>query len=563
MESILLQNGCQFNGSGGETHIYVNGHSLSNVIETDDPDSYFYQFFVDSGASVALNSCSYDLDVSYAAQIRGLLDINSYIMNVQYFDVYENGNLIIDSGGLVNVTVNGPYFHSTGSLTMVSGSELISASNIQFQTGSIENVSGGDITLQGSFTNYDEIFTPTGGSVIFGGSSAASIIGTTAFHDLNISKAGATVTSNAPFSMYDLLINSGILDPGGNDVEVLGNWANNVGDAGFIEGTQTVTFGGTNDVNITTGETFYNLTLDKGNAVIANFDGNLTIGNDLVINPGSIYSGDNTISVYGNVAVNSGGVLYMQPNGTLALDAASNLNIYGGGYLYVLGSAGNYATVTHLTTGNYAFNVYSGGTISAEYGLFEHMTDNGVYVWIGGNVDPNHSFNYCTFQNGYVGPGTLLYIDNYDDVTITGANFPDNSSTTYNVAKVHEPPAGQGNISMVDYSGIFSGETYEYDPYNRITWSGLPEIDDLTIQYSAGNIILNWTYPQPVTQFKVYRSTDPYDFSGATVFTTPTVGYSEPTNSTNYFYRVTAENISEARVLGETARSSDSAPWKK
>ncbi|MDP8202392.1 MAG: hypothetical protein P9M11_09690, partial [Candidatus Tenebribacter burtonii] len=64
-------------------------------------------------------------------------------------------------------------------------------------------------------------------------------------------------------------------------------------------------------------------------------------------------------------------------------------------------------------------------------------------------------------------------------------------------------------------------------------------------------------------QFKVYRSTDPYDFIGATVFTTATVGYSEPASGTKYFYRVTAGNISDN--VGKTGKNSysDSAPWSK
>ncbi|MCK4980562.1 MAG: hypothetical protein KAS62_09205, partial [Candidatus Delongbacteria bacterium] len=152
VESIRLYNGSQFNGSGGYTHIYVDGHVLYNNIEIDDPDSYFYRFYVDTGAYANLYNCSYDLD-AYASQIRGPLDINIFTMNVQYFDVYDDGNLIIDDSGVVNVNGNGPYIHNTGTLTMVAGSELNSASNIWFQTGASENVSGGDIYLEGNFTN--------------------------------------------------------------------------------------------------------------------------------------------------------------------------------------------------------------------------------------------------------------------------------------------------------------------------------------------------------------------------------------------------------------------------
>jgi|GEM_PF-492035 len=566
VETINLYDGSQFNGTGGITHMYVNGSSSTNNIEIDDPDSYFYKFYVDDGANAALVGCIYDLDVSNASYIRGALDINSCEMNVQYFDVYDNGNLIIDDGGVVNVNGNGPYMHSTGALTMTTGSELNSASNISFQSGSIENVSGGDIYLEGSLTNSSGIFTPTDGSVTFDGSTASLIDGTTAFHDLNINKTGSTVTTNAAFSMNDLVINSGILNPSGFDIEVYGDWTNNVGDAGFVEGTGTVTFDGTGDVSITPAETFYNLTLDKvSSADWLTPNGDLTIGNDLVINPGALYSGNNTISVNGNATVNSGGVLYMQANSTLALDDASNLNVNSGGWLYVVGSSGNQATVTHQSTGFYGFNINSGGTIGAQYATFEYMDGNGIYLLPGANVHSTFTFNNCIFRNGHDAPSALLSLNNDSEFTSTGASFYNNASglTGYNVWKYYDT----GEATFNDVTGDFWGAGDEYDPYNRVHWSGgvLLAIDDLTIQYNAGTntIVLTWTYPVPVDQFKVYRSTDPYDFIGSTVFTTATVGYSEPATGTKYFYRVTAENISDNIGTGGKAASSDSAPWNK
>jgi hypothetical protein len=169
VESIHLYNGSQFNGTDGTTHIYVDGHIVNNNVEIDDPDSYFYNFLVDSGASAALYNCSNNLTAYYTI-LNGSLDINSYTMNATYFEVHDE--LIIDSGGTVNIIGNGPYFSSGGSLTMISGSELNSEQNIRFYTGTIENVSGGEIYVAEDFSDYNEIFSPTGGSVTFDGSSA-------------------------------------------------------------------------------------------------------------------------------------------------------------------------------------------------------------------------------------------------------------------------------------------------------------------------------------------------------------------------------------------------------
>jgi len=266
VESIYLENGSQFNGIGGTTHIYVDGHVVHNNIEIDDPDSYFYSFDVETGVDASLYSCSYDLEVIYDADLYGPLDVSSYTINSSYFDVFNDGNLIIDDGGTVNISGNGPYFQDGGTLTMESGSELNCELNffeqqIYFMTGSTESVSGGEIFVTGNFRDEDEIYSPTGGSVTFGGSSLSQIYGTTAFYDLNINKTGVTVTADSPFAItHDLEINSGSLDPNDNTIEIGGDWTNNVGDAGFIEGSGRVIFNGGNPMGgvqfINSNETF-------------------------------------------------------------------------------------------------------------------------------------------------------------------------------------------------------------------------------------------------------------------------------------------------------------------
>ncbi len=880
VESIHLYNGSQFNGTSGTTHIYVDGHVINNNIEIDDPDSYFYRFYVDTGANAALSGCLYDLDVTHTTNLYGLLDVNSYTMNTIYSNVYDGGDLIIDSGGTVNVTGNGPYFFSGGSLTMISDSELNSEQNIRFYIGSIENVSGGEIYIAEDFTDYDEIFSPTGGSVTFDGSSASSISGPTAFYNLNIDKTGATVTANAPFSMYDLVINSGVLDPGVNAIEIGGNWTNNVGTAGFTEGTGTVTFNGSNEADITTNETFYNLALDKTNpqfyaleimdgvtinvtndlnitdaTVEMNNGSTLNIANDLNIalnaglnafgepglniyvggdwtNNNTIYDswkgfypgtstvtfngsaeqimdtdcanenfydlivdksaddfraadnihvlGDLTISNgiwddyvgglnhfmygdvfvastanwygsgstvtfkgtsdqtfeflgssyltnivvdktatrektstipggeeapikivddqtrsqtvilnsnlltqsngtmlieegtlnlnghsagnYGDIIINDGGTILVDSDAVLKVGDYGDLIVNSGGILQVEGSAGHEAKVTRFSIYDYYdFNVESGGTISADYAIFERMSANGINVKNGAIIDATHPFDNCTFRNGIAG-GTLLTIDNNQTQTIDNVTFPTNTwSGTYNVSKT----LNQGNLTFTNAIGDFAGPDYEYDTYNRIewdgygpdleitnvvwtdtnpyvcdminveitiynngnvdipygvaffvdlyynlvsppvpsqygeqyewigdgipagdfvivdfdvvcdvaetwssyvqvdtdqtiieldegnnvwgpdaiTWNGLPVIDDLTIQYNSGTneIELNWTYPITVDQYIIYRSTDPYDFAGADVFTSSTESYSETVTGTKYFYHVTAE----------------------
>jgi subtilisin family serine protease len=314
IESIHLASGSQFNGTGGITHIFHNGYATNNNIEIDDPDSYFSSFYVDAGASAALYNCSYDLEVNWVTKLYGLLDINTYTMNSAFCDVYSGGEFIINSGGTVNITGNGPYFHDGGTLTMDSGNELNSGSNIRFYEGSTENVSGGEIFLAGSFTDYDEIFSPTGGSLTFDGGSLSYINGPTAFYNLNIDKTAATVTASSAFSIAnDLVINSGVLDPANYTLEIGGDWTNNVGPVGFTEGTGLVIFNGAGLSAILTDETFYNLTQNNTNisymALSLNDGLTATILNDLNLIDGRFELQSNSTLIIGDdvyIAFDSG-----------------------------------------------------------------------------------------------------------------------------------------------------------------------------------------------------------------------------------------------------------------
>jgi len=512
-------------------NINVNG-----TLNIDNPSSKFTAnaasaiatiATLDQGGTLYCNGGTITVNDLLESGIYGTHRVNGGTVDIyqdgsSYVDL--NGDMIIEDGEMNIHGGNGASwwpFAADATITMYNGVLDFKDVGINiYDNGTYsltKNITGGTIRTTGYFTGNRTDFNPAAGTVELYG---------TAF-DANLSMG---VGSN----FYNVLINKSVTD------NVI---------------TKNMKSSKREKVSVDRDGTPIELT--RSNTAFAS--SNLDINGNLQIDSGTFDLNGNTVDA-NNVNVNNGGTLIVDEGAILQLNDADELAVNNGGTLEVLGTSGNLATVTHHTSGNYAFNVYSGGTISAEYGMFEHMTENGVYVWEGGIVDPTHSFDYCTFRNGYVGPGTLLYINNYDNITITGGNFPDASSTQYNVAKVIEPPAGQGYITMVGFTGIFAGEDDDYDPFNRINWGGLPAIDDLTIQYNAGNIELIWTYPVPVDQFKVYRSTDPYDFSGADVFTTYIVGYSEPATGTKYFYRVTAEDITDNVGSGGKTTSSGSAP---
>ncbi|OQX72255.1 MAG: hypothetical protein B6D61_14405 [Bacteroidetes bacterium 4484_249] len=158
-------------------------------------------------------------------------------------------------------------------------------------------------------------------------------------------------------------------------------------------------------------------------------------------------------------------------NGKLFIDQGSTLQI--GNELYVdddctvesFGIAGKEARITGYPD-NCLFEIASGGTISAEYTIFEYLGSQGLIINPGAIVDTNHAFTSCTFRDAAAG-GSLITINNDQDFTVDGAIFPANTwSGTYNAVKTVD----QGHVTFTNVTGEFAGENYENDNYNRIDW---------------------------------------------------------------------------------------------
>ena len=195
------------------------------------------------------------------------------------------------------------------------------------------------------------------------------------------------------------------------------------------------------------------------------------------------FMGDNTtgLNIGSTIMINRGYVTplvsltatggIMVDVGTLHLGEGKVLSVNGigvstGGFIEIIGSAINPAMVKNTSGGSYYFDV--GGSLRAKNAVFQGMGYTGINIESGAYIDPSYSFTNCTFQD-FINPGpssSFLTIDNDQVCTITGASFPDNSSAAYNIRKNNDP----GQITLLDYSGVFSGEAFENDPYNRIDW---------------------------------------------------------------------------------------------
>jgi hypothetical protein len=184
------------------------------------------------------------------------------------------------------------------------------------------------------------------------------------------------------------------------------------------------------------------------------------------VNAGTFRLTGYPVTCMGNITINTGGKLLLTEFSSLAIENGKILTVNNGGFLDLTGTAAGSATITR-NTGYYALNIESGGTIGARYGIFEYMNTSGVNIKSGALVDVAKPFNNCTFRLGQSG-GRLMTIQNNQSFDVENAVFPSNTwGGTYNVYK----SVNVGMVYFVTATGGFAGESYDYDPNNRIMWT--------------------------------------------------------------------------------------------
>ncbi|MCX6924916.1 MAG: hypothetical protein NT154_17140 [Verrucomicrobia bacterium] len=232
----------------------------------------------------------------------------------------------------------------------------------------------------------------------------------------------------------------------------------------------TVWFTGANDATINYAGTngyFPNITIDKsGGAGVRLLSDLLQLGGvGLTVAQGTYNLNGHLDRLTAGAIVTSNAVLTVGAGGRLDLASGKTLAVQPGGRLEVIGAAGNPATISRQS-GNYTVLIQSNATIAASQAVFEYLDTDGVYVMDGGIVDLGASFNDCTFRNGVAG-GSLLRVENNQTFIAMRTAFPINAGGgAANVRKSSD----QGRITFRDATGIFAGENFDNDPYNRLDW---------------------------------------------------------------------------------------------
>ena len=403
-------------------------------------------------------------------------------------DAPGNGGRFVDETYIdENVTVNVSNDCNIlgGSLNFASNTTLDIQNNLSITSGAemiVPDMTFAEIFLGGNFDDYNTTpgFTPGHSRFTFDGllNQALNSNNTLSnFYNLVIDNAQEKVTIGVGLQIYgDLQILDGTFLDGGSgsfhyfygDVTVdpegaflpyriisfIGSssavFANNASGSSYFQ----------NDVFIDKNSPAAGLTLESRMLLLN--------GASLIVNEGFLDLNTNLLRCTENVTINDGGTLTVDEGAELEVGQDDQLTVESGGIIEVMGEPGNPATLSAWNApGKFNFTVSSGATIRANYGIFEHTAGfNGVYVMDGAIIDPTYCFNNCEFRYGSgVTNSALLVINNDQELTITGASFPD-ASAAFNVAK----DIDHGHLTFTDFSGVFSGEDYDYDNYNRIDW---------------------------------------------------------------------------------------------
>jgi uncharacterized protein (TIGR02145 family) len=422
-----------FNGTADQT---VYGQADFNILEINKPGG---KLVVPSGSSSVCSSFDYS-----AGGIR--VDGGTFTANDLWdAGIYGNNQLI---SGTVNFTQDPlQELRLSGSLNISGGIMNVSGGSADFLWGFYENC---DVTMSNGTLNVN---CPEGLAI---GSNSPGIF------TENITGGTIKITNE-----IDIL--NPAFTPTGGTIELIGPVSSPValnGSANLFNLTINKTATGDNLIT-EDNETGQQSKNGKANDVYlatnVNISGTLTVAKGLLNLNGyeARVSGDAFINNGGTLTVNSGADLLMAANKILAVTEGGKLN--------VIGAAGNEARISRISTGNYTFNVDPGGTIGAQYGIFEYMGTNGIYIKSGSFVDPLYPFNNCTFRNGISG-GRLITISNNQNFTVTNAVFPANTwGGSYNVYK----NVTSGVVNFVGATGGFAGAAFEYDPNNLVNWNQL------------------------------------------------------------------------------------------
>ncbi len=475
----------------GNIDILSGTFTANNLVD----NGLYGGFYVNPGGTLNLNNPDGWVD------LHGNIYVLGGTMNVyggngsdSFWPYNDNGSVTISSGTLDIKNVGVVVYDNAFTLT--------------------ENITGGTIRTSRGFTVSRADYTPTGGVVEFYGPTNGSFYTINGGYVRNVivnkgvadnsSGSGSNVVRNrltgevtdAPLANTITLggdadingsvtIQAGVLSAGTYYINVEGDWDNQVGTAGFVEGTSTVTFNGSTSADILNGETFYNFWEDKTNpnvdavelmsGKVMSVTNNLwLIDGSLELNSGTTLNSGVDLSIANGAGINAN-------DGYIAINVAGNWTNYNSDYDYVHGfDPGYYSTVTfNGTTDQYM-------TTSCVQEDFANLTINKTAGKFRSN-DNTQSYGNILIQQG-------SWHDNLSMLTHTvWGNFTVASTGSFLTSSINNTVEFKGSQNSVfTYSNTLG--YFRNLLVNKTVGYGVTQATDINTQWGGNITIGSGTY---------------------------------------------------------------------
>ncbi|MCF8365780.1 MAG: T9SS type A sorting domain-containing protein [Bacteroidales bacterium] len=340
-------------------------------------------FIIEEPATFHLTNLG-DILVEYSLILNGLLENNNAFIQVHGNFDFPAGGQLVNNGTILFDRPLGSYFELYGNLTMSEPDAVLSFLHhgIDFKPTFTENITDGTIRV-GSTVVASNVgtFTPQGGILEllyhfepgFPDSPYLFFSSGNFIHNLLVNAQTTDYMFQTDVKIKgDLTINSGQLWAHLGNIDIEGNWTNNLQNS-FHHGYRLVSFTGTGPSTITTDENFYNVTMNKTGAATE----------DVVIGSGK------TVQIENNLHITAG---TMEINSSALLDIGHNL------------------------------------TLSNGAGLNAGGEDVNVIVKIGGNWTDNNTSATST-KGFFAGTSSVVFDGTVDQEVISGGT----SETFYNL----------------------------------------------------------------------------------------------------------------------------------
>ncbi len=333
------------------------------------------------------------LEIDNNFTLNGLMDVgDGNVLIHGMFNVAASGTLTITTGSLICDAPSTSVAYVAGNFNLGEGLYEIRNNSLNMYPVT-SSITGGIIKAGGTFiANMADRFKPGFGTVeLINGVNGHYI----QMHSTNYFNY-LIINRSYPIGIYsgtsltvkkDLTINAGGLNSNNLPIYLGGHWNENMGPAGFGEGTGTVYFNGVGAVPfgnqyINGSETFYNIENAKSGGGNLFFDGAITVSNNFLANDENIVNGP-SLDV-NNLLLSTGilGLTTGAPNVTVN-------NFTMGGYLSV--TDGNFTCNDVVNNGIF-------GTITMYNGSITLFQD--ALQWCDLNASVTINGGYMAINNG-------------------------------------------------------------------------------------------------------------------------------------------------------------------